>query len=123
GWLALGVILGFLGGMGRQVAWLAPLVVLPYLAWLRRSQRLFAWVSLAAWVIAWFNRQPYVVPQSSLISELKIAMQKPQWEIGITARLLLMTLLMCLPAAVPLVWEAWQKTWSGTLPRKLIVSA
>ena len=132
GWLALGAILGFLGGMGRQVAWLAPLVVLPYLAWLRRSQRLFAWVSLAAWVtvlgavawvIAWFNRQPYVVPQSSLISELKIAMQKPQWEIGITARLLLMTLLMCLPAAVPLVWEAWQKTWSGTLPRKLIVSA
>ena len=131
GWLALGVILGFLGGTGRQVAWLAPLVVLPYLAWLRRSQRWFAWVSLAAWaavfggvawVIAWFNRQPYVVPQTSLISELKMAVQKPQWEIAITARLLLMILLLCLPAAAPLVWEAWKKTWSGSLLRKLLVS-
>ena len=131
GWLVLGVILGFLGGTGRQVAWLAPLVVLPYLAWLRRSQRLFAWVSLAAWVavsggvawvIAWFNRQPYAVPQSSLIFELKLAMQKPKWEIGIAARLLLMILLLCLPAAVPLVWEGWKKTWSGALLRKLIVS-
>ncbi len=130
-WLALGVILGFLGGTGRQVVWLAPLVVLPYLAWLRRSQRLFAGVSLVAWaavfggvawVIAWFNRQPYAVPQTPLISELKIAIHKPLWEIGISARMLLMILLFCLPAAVPLVGEAWRKTWSGPLPRKLLVS-
>jgi hypothetical protein len=131
GWLALGVILGFAGGTGRQVAWLAPLVVLPYLAWLRRSQRLFAWVSLAAWVtvfagvawvISWFNRQPYAVPQLSMIHELKIAIQKPKWEIGITARMLLTILLLCLPAAMPLVWEAWRKTWSGTSLRKFVVA-
>lgn len=132
GWLALGVILGFLGGTGRQAAWLAPLVVLPYLAWLRRSQRLFAGISLAAWVavfggvawvMMWFNRQPYVEPQTPLISELKIAMQKPELVIEITARMLLMILLLCLPAAIPLVWEAWRKTWSGALPRTLLVSA
>ncbi len=132
GWLALGVILGFLGGTGRQVAWLAPLVVLPYLAWLRRSQRWFTWVSFAAWVtvfgavgwvIVWFSRQPYIIEQLSLTHELKIAVQNPKWEIEITARMLLMILLLCLPAAVPLVWEAWKKTWGGTaLLRKLVVA-
>jgi len=130
GWLALGVILGFLGGTGRQVAWLAPLVVLPYLAWLRRSQRRFAWISLAMWagvlggviwVISWFNRQPYVEPQTPLLSELKIAMQKPLADIGITARMLLTILLLCLPATVPLVWEAWKKTRNGAARRKLLV--
>ncbi len=130
GWLALGVFLGFVGGTGRQVAWLAPLVVLPYLAWIRRSRRLFASISLAAWVtvfggvawvIAWFNRQPYAVSQPSLMHELKIAIQKPKWEIEMTARMLLMILLLCLPAAVPLVWEAWHKTRSGTLLRKSVV--
>jgi Dolichyl-phosphate-mannose-protein mannosyltransferase len=129
-WLALGVTLGFLGGTGRQVAWLAPLVVLPYLAWLRRSQRVFAGVSLAAWaavlggvgwVMAWFNRQPYVEPQTPLLSELKIALQKPAADIGITARILLTILLLCLPATVPLLWEASRKAWSGTLLRKLLV--
>src|SRR5208283_711145 len=131
-WLALGVILGFLGGTGRQVAWLAPLVVLPYLAWIRRSQRWFACVSFAAWVTvfgavgwvtAWFNRQPYIIEQLSLTHELKIAVQNPKWEIEITARMLLMILLLCLPAAAPLVWEAWKKTWSG-IPhlRKLVVA-
>jgi len=131
GWMALGVILGFVGGLGRQVAWLAPLVAMPYLAWLRRSRRLFAWASLGtwlmvfggvAWVMIWFNRQPYIVEQLSLIRELKIASLRPKWEIQVAARMLLMILLLCLPAAVPLIWEAWRKTWAGTPLRKLVVS-
>lgn len=131
GWMALGVILGFVGGLGRQVAWLAPLVALPYLAWLRRSRRLFAWATLVAWLmilgsvawaVMWFNRQPYIVEQFSLIRELKIAILKPKWEIETTARMLLMILLLCLPAAVPLIWEALRRTWRGTPLRQIIVA-
>ncbi|HWO38261.1 MAG TPA: phospholipid carrier-dependent glycosyltransferase, partial [Candidatus Acidoferrum sp.] len=33
GWLALGAAAGLIGGTGRQIVWLVPLVVLPYLAW------------------------------------------------------------------------------------------
>ena len=48
-WLALGSLLGFVGGTGRQVVWLVPLIVLPYLVWIRRRQMGFVLVSLGAW--------------------------------------------------------------------------
>jgi hypothetical protein len=112
GWLLLGSALGFLGGTGRQIVWLAPLVVLPYLAWIRRRQTAFALVSLTAWisvlggmtgVMAWFNRQPYAIPQPSVLGELKRSAGNPLPEVNAAARLLLMLLLICLPAALPLV--------------------
>jgi hypothetical protein len=131
GWLALGVITGFMGGTGRQVVWFVPLLVLPYLAWVRRHQIWFATSSLAAWVLvvggvagimAWFNRQLYAIPQPSVFSELKKAIRTPLWELNTTARLLLMLLLMCLPAALPLVFRASVDAWRGGLARKIIVA-
>src|SRR5260370_4982343 len=50
GWLALGVATGFLGCTGRHVAWLVPLVVLPYLSSVKRRQTTTLAVSLTAWI-------------------------------------------------------------------------
>jgi 4-amino-4-deoxy-L-arabinose transferase-like glycosyltransferase len=131
GWLALGVATGFLGGTGRQAAWFVPLLVLPYLAWIRRRQVWFAVASLAGWslvlvavagIMSWFNRQPYIIPQPSLFSELKKAARTPLWDVNATARLLLMLLLVCLPAALPLVLRASIDTWRGARARKIIVA-
>lgn len=65
GWLALGVVAGFLGGTGRQVVWFVPLVVLPYLALVRRQNVRFAAVTVGGWILtlggmaavmSWFKR-------------------------------------------------------------------
>ncbi len=130
-WLALGMAAGFMGGTSRQVAWLVPLVVLPYLAWVRRRQTSFAVASLVAWILVssgvsvvmvWFNHQPYAISQPSLFYELKLAVLNPLAELNLTARLLLMLLLICLPAALPLVLRAAVDTLRGTLARKIIVA-
>lgn len=131
GWLVLGSALGFVGGTSRQVVWLAPLVVLPYLGWIRRRQTRFVLVSLTAWicvlggmteVMAWFSRQPYVIPQPSVFGELKFALKNPLSELNTTARLSLMLLLMCLPAALPLILRASIDAWRGPIGRKVIVA-
>jgi len=130
GWLALGVAVAFLGGTGRQVVWLVPLIVLPYLAWLRRGQVRFALAAVVSWlsvfagmelILRWFNQQLYAVPQLSPIGELLMALKKPLWEINVTARLVLMILLLCLPAALPIVVRASIDTVRGTKARKLLV--
>lgn len=130
GWLALGVALGFVGGTGRQVVWLVPLAVLPYLAWVRRRQPRFAMASIFAWVLvmagvtavsAWFSRQPYVGEQLSFLNELRIAIEQPRSEVNVAARLALMLLFMILPAALPLVLRSWIETWRGARLRQIFV--
>lgn len=130
-WLALGSLLGFVGGTGRQVVWLVPLIVLPYLVWIRRRQMGFVLVSLGAWTcvlvgmteaMAWFTRQPYSIAQPSVFGELRLALKNPLPEVNTAARLLLMLLLMCLPAALPLVLRASVDTWRGPIGRKVIVT-
>jgi 4-amino-4-deoxy-L-arabinose transferase-like glycosyltransferase len=130
GWLALGVVLGFLGGTGRQVVWLVLLAVLPYLAWVRRRQFRFAIASVSAWFLvilgvveatSWANRQPYLAEQFSVLHELRAAIWQPGWEASITARLALMLFFLTLPAALPLVLRAWINTWRGAQFRRIFV--
>jgi len=129
-WIAFGAALGFIGGTGRQVVWLVPLVVLPYLAWVKRRQLGFAIASVLAWALviggvggvsAWANRQPYLCQQLSVLNELKLALKHPVAEASFTARLALMLFLMVLPAAVPLVWRTAVDTWHGTRLRQVFV--
>ncbi len=131
-WLTLGVVSGLVGGTGRQVVWLVPLVVLPYWAWIRRRRPWFACASLASWILvlaatlamtAWFNRQPYVIPQPPITSELKLAWRAPLWELNISARTALMILLLALPAALPAVLSALVVAWQGRGSRRMAVSA
>jgi Dolichyl-phosphate-mannose-protein mannosyltransferase len=131
-WLVLGAVLAFVGGTSRQVVWLVPLVVLPYLAWVRRRQIWFVIASLLTWillgagvagVILWSSRQPYIIPQPSVFHEIKHVLRNPLFEITWTGRLLLMLLLICLPAALPLALRASVDTWRGASSRKLLVAA
>jgi Dolichyl-phosphate-mannose-protein mannosyltransferase len=131
-WLCLGVTIALLGGTSRQLVWFVPLVVLPYWAWVRRQHRRFAVSCVAAWAVAvccvvgvsiWFNGQLYVVPMPSLFGELVMAMKRPAWEAQISSRLLLMLLLMCLPAALPLLFRSCTDTWTGPPGRKILVAA
>jgi hypothetical protein len=132
GWLALGAAAGFIGGTGRQTTWLAPLVVLPYLAWVRHEQRRFALCAVAAWVVelagvayflSWFGRQPYTVFQPSIFSEVISAIKKPFGTTVLAARLGLMLVMLILPAAVPLLFRSVEDTWRGPRGRKILVAA
>ncbi|GAC1661767.1 MAG: hypothetical protein NVS9B4_14470 [Candidatus Acidiferrum sp.] len=131
GWLALGVVTGFLGGTGRQVVWLVPLIVLPYLAWARRRQTWFAFATFTGWILVlagvvgatmWFSHQLYVVYQPSVLNEVKLLLKSPLLTLNITSRLTLMLLLVSLPAAVPLVLRASLDTWKGSRKRQIIVA-
>ena len=129
-WLAAGALLGFIGGTGRQVVFLVSLATLPYLAWARRKQARFAITALVTWlfffggvvgVMSWFNAQPYGIRQPSAWSEFKVAVSRPLWSANITARLLLMLLLLCLPAALPLAARTLAHLLHSSWPRRLLV--
>jgi len=132
GWLALGAAAGLIGGTGRQIVWLVPLVVLPYLAWVRRRHWWFrlsaevAWVAVLAGVnytMAWFRHQPYTVFQPSVFSEMVSMIEKPFQTAVIAARLSLLLVLLILPAAIPLVFRSAEDTWRGPRGRKILVAA
>jgi hypothetical protein len=131
GWLALGAVTGFIGGTGRQIVWLVPVIVLPYLAWVKREHRWFRLWAEAAWVgvlaglnytTFWFNHQLYTVFQPSVLSELKLAIKHPFATVNITARLYMMLVLLVLPAAIPLLLQSSVETWRGPRLRKIIVA-
>ena len=79
GWLTLGMATGFMGGTSRQVVWLVPLIVLPYLAWISRGKTRLRLAAVASWILVlggviWttrsFNHQLYAEFQPSVFSEL-----------------------------------------------------
>jgi hypothetical protein len=108
-WLALGILVGLIGGTGRQIVWIVPLAVLPYIGWLRRSDRKFALAAAGGWVVIfagalatlkWFARQPYAIPESSLFSDLRHAAMKPAHFAMTFITIGLTTILVILPAAL-----------------------
>ena len=131
GWMALGAAMGFIGGTGRQVVWLVPVIVLPYLAWARREQRAFRISAEAAWVIvlvgvklttSWFNHQLYTIFQPSVFSELILVIKDPLATVNVAARLFMMLVLLTLPAAIPLILRSSAETWRGPRGRKILVA-
>jgi 4-amino-4-deoxy-L-arabinose transferase-like glycosyltransferase len=131
-WLMLGVTTGFLGGTTRQVVWLVPLIVLPYLAWVRRHHKRLSVSAVIAWFLVlggviyttrWFNHQPYTVFQPSVFSESKLLLKRPLWAINVTARLGLMLMLVILPAATPLLLRSLVDTWREPRGRQILVAA
>src|SRR5260221_2036335 len=132
GWLALGAATGFIGGTGRQIVWLVPLVVLPYLGWVKRKHWSFLLCTLAAWIAviggvhsvnSWFGRQPYTMFQASVFHEILLAIGNPFRMAVTAARVGLMLALVVLPAAVPLVFRSAEDTWRGPQGRRIIVGA
>jgi len=71
GWAVLVASAGFLSGLDRQIYWLAPVLFLPILAWVRRRQGGAA-VPGAAWMLVapaialslkWYAAQPYTLKE------------------------------------------------------------
>jgi hypothetical protein len=130
-WMVLGAATGFVGGIGRQVVWLVPLIVLPYLAWAKREQGTLRFLAIAAWVVvvagvklttSWFNHQLYTIFQPSVSSELILVIKHPFTAVNLTARLFMMLVLLTLPAAIPLILRSSAETWRGPRGRKLLVA-
>lgn len=132
GWMALGAGAGFLGGTGRQVVWLVPAIVLPCLAWVKRDNRVYQISAAAIWVVlmtavklttSWFNHQLYTIFQPSVLSETILVLKHPLAAVNISARLLMMLVLLTLPAAIPLILRSSMETWRGPSGRKILVAA
>ncbi len=129
-WLATGALTALLGGMDRQIVWLVPLVIVPYLMFLHHRNARFLVAATAAWMIvllgaiatvSWFNAQPYAVPEPPLGQSFQTLLAEPRrlWETILA--LWLTTAMLALPAmlpAVPLALRNLLAHWKG--PRGLI---
>jgi len=73
GWLmALG---GVLSGLDRQIYWLAPMLFLPVVAWIRRGERAvliglgvawFSTIAVIAYSVVWYLGKPYILTEHTL---------------------------------------------------------
>jgi hypothetical protein len=105
-WLWVLSISGILGGSDRQTVWLLPLLLLPYLAWLRRSNTRFlihsaigysACLGSLAFVLLHFHTG-YAVSDMSRKQWMVVAYANFTEGIHYVASVLLVAALMCLPA-------------------------
>ena len=112
-WLAVGVAAAIVGGMTRQVVFIVPLIVIPYLLWIGRKDRRFRAAGVAGWVLvligfiatqSWFSRQPDVVTYPSLMTSLRWAIQTPRANLDRGGRFILTLSLLTLPVSVCLVF-------------------
>ena len=125
-WLIVGGVVGLVGGTGRQFAWVVPLVMIPFAAWIRRTHFLLVLSASVTWMVVlagalgtvyWFNHQPYAIPEIPLSAELKLAVQKPAHYLFNVLAIPLTTVWVILPA----MWRVVGRSWTGS--RALIVFA
>ncbi len=106
-WLTVGALTALLGGMNRQIVWIVPLAILPYLMIRRRRDAGFQAAAAVAWIIVlmgaivttqWFNAQPYAILDITLHESLSLIFQAPQrlWQTFLA--LWLTTAMLALPA-------------------------
>jgi hypothetical protein len=121
-WLAVGVVVAILGGMGRQFVWMVPLSVLPYLAIRWRRDTRFVVAALAGWLavvagavltMRWFNSQPNIMLDPLPGTVLYSAFSHPIDVLLISeVRIVLTLTLVLMPAAVCFaVVQLW--LWRG----------
>lgn len=105
-WLWLLTAAGVIGGANRQVVWIGPVALIPYLAWLRRHDRKFLRQCVAAYpsaglvilAIVHYLSQPYG-PLELTHAQLSYLLDKRLGDaIGIMVSLLLVCVLASLPA-------------------------
>jgi hypothetical protein len=109
-WLAAGTLIAILGGMNRQVVWIVPLAIVPYLVILRRQNTRFLIAATSAWVLVlasaiattqWFNSQPYTILDLTLDKSLSLILQEPSRLWQTLLALWLTTAMFALPAMLP----------------------
>jgi hypothetical protein len=120
GWLALGTLLGIIGGMGRQTVWVAPICVIPWVIFLRRRGRLFALAGVMAWVLVvldiyltlrWFSRQPWVYLDPPIIDCIRMGLAAPHIAFTNVVMVALTTVMFALPAMIPFVIHTLVSLW------------
>ena len=108
-WMLVGFIIGAIGGSSRQIVWVVPFALLPYIAWIRRRDRIFFTAAVSMWIIVliaaggiqhWFETQPYSIPEPSVRSEWIRASRDPTAVITRFIMILIMLMLLTLPAGV-----------------------
>ena len=116
-WLAAGVVAGVVGGTGRQIVWVAPLAVVPYVAWRRRADGAFVAAAAVGWgltvaavvgTMAWFARQPFALAEPSIGSDLSLAVHAPLAFAGRALSIVPTLAVLVVPAAAGLArrWRA-----------------
>lgn len=120
-WLAIGVLVGIAGGMGRQIVWIAPLCIVPYLIALRWSNRTFVAAAIFAWLVVvldicicmrWFARQPDVYFDPSLSKCVQMGLKYPKVTLINIVKIAFTTVLFTLPVALPFAIGLSRRLWS-----------
>lgn len=115
-WLWILVLSGILGGSDRQTVWVAPLLLVPYLFWRKRSDRGFRRQAVIAYTVCllalvalvhYFNQpyQPTEVPREELF---RILLSEAPKAAGRLASVLLVGVMLSLPAFL-CAQTAWKR--------------
>jgi hypothetical protein len=107
-WLWTLAASGILGGSDRQVVWAAPLVLVPYLFWLKRTDRRFKLHASAAYAGCWLSLifvlrmlpQPYAPLELPRQQLMRLVWQNSVPAGFILLACLLSCLFLCLPAFI-----------------------
>jgi len=119
-WLTAGTLAGIIGGMTRQIVWVAPLGVIPYLLILRRGNYEFLFAGILAWMIVlldivlcmrWFARQADVFLDPSLITCIRQGMARPRITIINIILVTFTAVMFTLPAALPFALDQLRRLW------------
>ena len=105
-WLWLLAVAGVIGGANRQVVWIAPVVLIPYLWWVRRTDTAFRTHAIAAYDVAGivilailhFLSQPYGPLQLSHGELMSVFRNGSGQAINLAAGLVLVCVFASLPA-------------------------
>jgi hypothetical protein len=118
-WIFVGAGLGMIGGMSRQIGWIVPLALLPYLALVRRREVGFLLCATAAWAIVvvnvvwsmrWFAHQPLALQDWTAVRSLD-ALHNPIRTFLRFVPLGLTLMLVILPAALAVMPGAMKELW------------
>ena len=130
-WLWILAASGILGGSDRQIVWVAPFILIPYLLWLRRQDRRFRIHAVAAYalcivslafIVVRLPHPPYSPLELSARQLLGVLLHRGVTGLSWIAKLALSLLLCALPAIVCLS-VAWKKLGVVRLIESAIVSA
>ena len=110
-WMLIGVVVGAIGGSSRQIDWVVPLALLPYLAWQLRRNRLHMMLAIALWLATfsmaaavqhWFELQPFAIPEPPFRYQWTRATRDPNSVITRFIMILITLFLITLPAGITL---------------------
>jgi hypothetical protein len=112
-------VTAILGGLSRQIAWIIPVTTGPYVALLHRRELATVIISLlgigASLLVAfissrWFYAQPFVMVELPFPATIRLWRDYWQFAVILWLGLLLTTVLLILPAALPAAWASLLRT-------------